>query len=449
LAKKRSSIELPLAGILPLTSAVNEEGHLTIAGCDAVELAREFGTPLYVFDEETLRHKCREFRSEFRSRHADTGVSYAAKAYLGRALAALLAEEEMDLEVVSGGELAIARSVDFPPQRIYFHGNNKSEEELREALDYGIGRVVVDNPYELELLNRVALDVGQRQPILLRLSPNVDPHTHRHTTTGVLDSKFGFPMLTGQAEAAVKQALSLPAVELVGLHVHLGSPVFHLEPYQEAVDLLMAFAAQMTERYDFRLRELSPGGGFAIQYLEDIPAPSMAEYAETIVSALLEACRARSLPLPRLVVEPGRAVVGQACLALYKVGASKEIPGVRTYVAVDGGMGDNIRPALYGARYSALVANKVGEAARQRVTIAGKFCESGDVLVRDADLPRLEAGDLLAIAAAGAYCLPMASNYNAFLRPAIVMVKDGAARLIRRRETYEDLMRCDVYPPGS
>jgi len=449
LAKKRSSIELPLAGILPLTSAVNEEGHLTIAGCDAVELAREFGTPLYVFDEETLRHKCREFRSEFRSRHADTGVSYAAKAYLGRALAALLAEEEMDLEVVSGGELAIARSVDFPPQRIYFHGNNKSEEELREALEYGIGRVVVDNLYELELLNRVALDVGKRQPILLRLSPNVDPHTHRHTTTGVLDSKFGFPIVTGQAEAAVKQALSLPAVELMGLHVHLGSPVFHLEPYQEAVDLLMAFATQMSERYDFRLRELSPGGGFAIQYLEDIPAPSMAEYAAAIVSALMQACRAHSLPLPRLVVEPGRAVVGQACLALYKVGASKEIPGVRTYVAVDGGMGDNIRPALYGARYSALVANKVGEAARQRVTIAGKFCESGDVLVRDADLPRLEAGDLLAVAAAGAYCLPMASNYNAFLRPAIVMVKDGAARLIRRRETYEDLMRCDVHPPGS
>jgi len=449
LAKKRSSIELPLAGILPLTSAVNDEGHLTIAGCDALDLAREFGTPLYVFDEDTLRQKCREFRSEFRSRHADTGVSYAAKAYLGRALAALLAEEEMDLEVVSGGELAIARSVDFPPQRIHFHGNNKSEEELREALDYGIGRVVVDNLYELELLNRAALDVGKRQPILLRLSPNVDPHTHRHTTTGVLDSKFGFPMVTGQAEAAVKQALGLPAVELVGLHVHLGSPIFHLEPYQEAVDLLMAFAAQMSERHGFRLGELSPGGGFAIQYLEDIPAPSMAEYAAAIVSALLEACRARSLPPPRLVVEPGRAIVAQACLALYTVGASKEIPGVRTYVAVDGGMGDNIRPALYSARYSALVANKVGDSPRRRVTIAGKFCESGDVLVRDADLPPLQPGDLLAVAAAGAYCLPMASNYNAFLRPAIVMVKDGAARLIRRRETYEDLMRCDVHPPES
>ncbi len=449
MAKKRSSIELPLVGILPLTAAVNDEGHLTIAGCDALELAREFGTPLYVFDEETLRHKCRQFRSEFRSRHADSGVSYAAKAYLGRALAALLAEEEMDLEVVSGGELAIARSVDFPPQRIYFHGNNKSEEELREALDYGIGRVVVDNLYELELLNQVATVLGKRQPILLRLSPNVDPHTHRHTTTGVLDSKFGLPIVTGQAEAAVKRALSLPAVELVGLHFHLGSPIPQVEPYQEAVDIVIAFAAQMAERHGFRLAELSPGGGFAIRYLEDVPVPSMAEYAAAIVSALAEACRAYSLPLPRLVVEPGRAIVGQACLALYRVGASKEIPGVRKYAAVDGGMGDNIRPALYGARYSALVANKLGEVERQRVTIAGKFCESGDVLVRDADLPRLEAGDLLAVAAAGAYCLPLASNYNAYLRPAIVMVKDGAARLIRRRETYEDLMRCDVHPPES
>ena len=449
MANKRSPIELPLAGILPLTSAVNEEGHLTIAGCDALALAGEFGTPLYVFDEETLRHQCRQFRAEFRSRHADSGVSYAAKAYLGRALAGLLADEQTGLEVVSGGELAIARSVAFPPQGIYFHGNNKSEEELREALDYGIGRVVVDNLYELDLLNQVATALGKRQPILLRLSPNVDPHTHRHTTTGVLDSKFGFSIVTGQAEAAVKRALSLPAVELVGLHFHLGSPIPQVEPYQEAIQVVTAFAAQMGERHGFRLGELSPGGGFAIQYLEDIPVPSLAEYAAAIVAALTEACRAHSLPLPRLVVEPGRAIVGQACLALYRVGARKEIPGVRTYVAVDGGMGDNIRPALYGARYSALVANKAGEAERQRVTIAGKFCESGDILVRDADLPRLEAGDLLAVAAAGAYCLPMASNYNAFLRPAIVMVKDGAARLIRRRETYEDLMRCDVYPPES
>jgi diaminopimelate decarboxylase len=456
--------ELPLAGILPLTAAVSDDGHLTIAGCDTVALAREFGTPLYVFDEETLRHQCRDFQAQFRSRHSDTAISYAGKAYLGRALAALLAEEGMNLEVVSGGELAIARSVDFPPERITFHGNNKSEGELREALACGIGRVAVDNFHELALLDRLAQETGKRQAIWLRLSPDIDPHTHHHTTTGVLDSKFGFPISTGQAEEAVAQALAMPSLELVGLHAHLGSPILEVEPFQRAVDVLMAFAARMGQRHGFRLRELSPGGGFAVQYLEDVPAPSVAEYAEAIVTALRQAERAHGLPSPRLIVEPGRAVVSRACVALYGVGASKDIPGVRKYVAVDGGLSDNIRPALYGARYSAVVANKLapstssrggpasgGSSGRavegERVTIAGKFCESGDVLLRDAYLPRLEAGDLLAVAMAGAYSLPMSSNYNASLRPAIVMVKEGSARLIRRRETYDDLTRCDVWPP--
>ncbi len=441
--------ELPLAGILPLTAAANDDGHLTIAGCDTVALAHEFGTPLYVFDEETLLHQCREFQAQFRSRHPDTAVSYAGKAYLGRALAALLAEEGMNLEVVSGGELAIARSVDFPPERISFHGNNKSEGELREALRIGIGRMAVDNFHELALLARLAQEAGKCQAIWLRLSPDIDPHTHHHTTTGVLDSKFGFPISTGQAEEAVAQALALPSLELVGLHAHLGSPIFEVEPFQRAVDVLMAFAARMAQRHGLRLRELSPGGGFAVQYLEDVPAPAVAEYAEAIVGALRQAERAYGLPSPKLIVEPGRAVVSRACVALYSVGASKDIPGVRKYVAVDGGLSDNIRPALYGARYSAVVANKLGESEGERVTIAGKFCESGDVLLRDAYLPRLEAGDLLAVAMAGAYSLPMSSNYNASLRPAIVMVKDGSARLIRRRETYDDLMRCDVWPEGS
>lgn len=458
-----TSAQLPLAGILPLTAAVSDDGHLTIAGCNTVALAREFGTPLYVFDEETLRHKCHEFKQEFGSRHPDTVVSYAAKAYLGRALAALLAEEGMNLEVVSGGELAIARSVGFPWERISFHGNNKSEGELREALQPkagpplaeagGIGRVVVDNFHELALLGRLAEETGRRQAIWLRLSPDIDPHTHRHTTTGVLDSKFGFPITTGQAEQAVELALGLTSLELVGLHAHLGSPIFEVEPFQQAIDVLMAFAARMAQRHGLHLRELSPGGGFAVQYLEDVPAPAVAEYAEAIVGALRQAERTYGLPSPKLIVEPGRAVVSQACVALYSVGASKEIPGLRKYVAVDGGMSDNIRPALYGARYSALVANKLGPStgsgqagADERVTIAGKFCESGDVLLRDADLPRLEPGDLLAVAMAGAYSLPMASNYNASLRPAVVMVKDGSARLIRRRETYDDLMRCDVWP---
>lgn len=437
---------VPLSDILPLTAAVNEAGHLTLGGCDAVELAREFDTPLYVFDEETLRHQCRKFQAEFRSRHPDTVVAYAAKAYLGRALAAILAQEEMALDVVSGGELAIAASVNFPPERIYFHGNNKSEAELREALAYGVDRIVIDNFHEMQLLNGLAQGAGRRQPVLLRLSPGIDPHTHAHTTTGTLDSKFGIPLPTGQGEAAVRQALEMPGLEVVGLHVHLGSPLFELEPYREAVDVLLAFAAEMGKKHGLKLDELSPGGGFAVQYVEGQAPPAIGEYAEAIVSGLTEGCRKHGLPLPRLIIEPGRAIVARAGVALYTVGASKEVPGVRRFVSVDGGIADNIRPPLYESQYSALVASKALETRRERVTIAGRYCESGDILMRDADLAPLDAGDILAMATAGAYALPMASNYNASLRPAVLLVRDGGAKLIRRRETYEDLMRADVWP---
>ena len=437
---------VPLADILPVTAAVNEAGHLTLAGCDAVELAREFGTPLYVFDEETLRGRCREFQSEFRSRYPDTVVAYAAKVYLGRALAAILVQEEMALDVVSGGELAIAASVSFPPERIYFHGNNKSALDLGEALDYGVGRIVIDNFHEMQLLNGLSQGAEKRQPVLLRLSPGIDPHTHAYITTGTVDSKFGIPLATGQGEAAVRQALEMPGLELVGLHVHLGSLVFELEPYRQAVAVVLAFADEMVKKHGLRLKEFSPGGGFAVQYVEGRAPPSVAEYAETITSAVTERCREHGLPLPRLIVEPGRAIVARAAVALYTVGSSKEVPGVRRFVSVDGGMADNIRPPLYDSRYEALVANKALETRRETVTIAGRYCESGDILIRDAELAPLEAGDILAMATAGAYALPMASNYNASLRPAVVLVNDGEAKLIRRRETYEDLMRADVWP---
>jgi diaminopimelate decarboxylase len=439
--------KIPLADILPLTAGVNEAGHLTLGGCDAVALAREFGTPLYVFDEETLRHQCREFQSEFRSRHPQTVVAYAAKAYLGRALAAILAQEGMALEVVSGGELAIAASVNFPPEAIYFHGNNKSEAELREALDYGVGRVVIDNFHEMQLLN--SLSAGRRrQPVLLRLSPGIDPHTHARTTTGTLDSKFGIPLPTGQGEAAVRSAVGgeMPGLELVGLHVHLGSPVFDLEPYRQAVQVVLAFAAEMGRKHGLRLDEFSPGGGFAVRYVEGEAPPSVAEYAEAIVSALTDGCREYGLPMPKLIIEPGRAIVARAAVALYTVGAFKDVPGVRRFVSVDGGMADNIRPSLYESQYSALVANKALETRRETVTIAGRYCEAGDILMRDAELAPLEAGDIVAMATAGAYAMPLASNYNAALRPALVLVRDGEAKLIRRRETYDDLMRPDVWP---
>lgn len=437
---------LPLAKVLPSTANVNEAGHLSVGGCDLVNLAAEFGTPVYVFDEETLRGQCRAFLEAFRSRYPDTAVAYAAKAYLGRALAAIIAQEGLDLDVVSGGELAIARSVNFPPERIHFHGNNKSEDELREALDYGIARVIVDNLHEMHILDALARGRGIRQRVLLRLSPGVDPHTHLKTTTGITDSKFGIAMVTGQAEHAVRQVLDMPGLDLVGLHVHLGSPIFETEPFAEAVDTVFEFAAEMRKKYNFEMLEFSPGGGFAVNYVPEQDAPDPDAYADVVVNGIRSACKRHSLPEPRIFIEPGRSIVARAGVALYTVGASKDIPGVRRYVSVDGGMADNIRPAIYDSNYSALLANRPLDERRETVTVAGKYCESGDILLRDAELPPLEAGDILVTPASGAYALAMASNYNASLRPAIVLAANGEAKLMRRRETYEDLMRADVWP---
>jgi len=416
--------------------------HLVIGACDAVALAAEFGTPLYVFDEATLRAKCAEYRGEFAQRYPDSLVIYAGKAFINRALAQIFKEEGLGLDVVSGGELAIANSVSFPMGRVYFHGNNKSRDELELAMEWGVGRIVVDNFYELSLLEDVARKAGVRQRILLRLSPGVDPHTHAHLTTGAVESKFGFPM--ARAEQALARAISSPPLELKGLHFHIGSQISELSPYRQAMEIVLRFAAEMKSKHGFRLQELSPGGGLAIAYTEDSPAPSIAQFAEVIASSLSLECEKLSLEPPRLIVEPGRSIIGQAGVALYTVGATKEIPGGRKYVSVDGGMADNIRPALYGARYQAVVANRVEADILEQVTIAGKFCESGDVLIRDIELPKVEPGDIIAVPCCGAYCLSLASNYNASLKSAIVLVKDGRARLIRRRESYQDLMDCDI-----
>ncbi|MCH7484842.1 MAG: diaminopimelate decarboxylase [Chloroflexi bacterium] len=435
-----------LAPVLPRTAEVTPEGHLALGGCDAVDLAKEFGTPLYVFDEEELRATCRAYREAFASRYEQSAVVYAAKAYLGRWLAALVAEEGLGMDVVSGGELAVARSAGFPLERVLFHGSNKSAQELREAVDAGIGRIVIDNFHELGLLDDVAGGLGKRQPVLVRVSPNVDPHTHVKTTTGVLDTKFGFAIEGGQAEEAVVQALARSNLELLGLHCHLGSPIFELDPYRQANDVMIAFAARMGERHGLELREYSPGGGFAVQVLRGEPAPSPGDYAEAVVDSLRAALAREGLGEPSLTVEPGRAIVARAGVALYTVGARKELPGVRTYVSVDGGMADNIRPPMYDSQYAGIVANKPLDERRETITVAGKYCESGDILLKDADLPPLEPGDILALPASGAYNLPMASNYNAGLRPPVVLVRDGEAKLMRHRETYEDLTRADVWP---
>ena len=434
----------PLSHVFPRTARVNAGGRLEIGGMDCVDLAGEFGTPLYVFCEETLRGQCRDFLEAFGALHSDTLAVYAAKAYIGPALAQILLQEGMGLDVVSGGELAVAQAVGFPGERIHFHGNNKSREELEQALEYGVGHIVVDNLQELQVLDDLAAARGQVQPILLRITPGIDPHTHSHTTTGTLDSKFGLPLATGQAEEAIHKALASRNLDLVGLHFHLGSPIFELEPYAEAIDLVLSFAARFREE-GLNLRQFSPGGGFAIAYLRSQRPPTPAEYAQTIVTALQQGCAAHGFPLPQLFIEPGRSITGPAAVALYTVGAVKEIPGVRTYAAVDGGMGDNIRPALYEAQYEAVAAGRMDAEPAGPVTIAGKYCESGDILVRDAQLPALQPGDLVAMPAAGAYAPSMASNYNLNARPAIVLVNDGRARLIRRRETPQDMMATDVW----
>jgi len=428
--------------LFPLTAEVSSQSHLIIGGCDTVELAAEFGTPLYLFDEFSLRRKCAEFKEAFGQRYADTKITYACKAFINKALATIFNEEGLGLDVVSAGELSIAQSIGFPMSMVYFHGNNKSAEEIKLALEHHIGRIVVDNFHELKMLGEMAEELDYTPDILLRLSPGIDPHTHKYITTGNIDSKFGFPFASG--EEAVAQAVSAPNLNLIGVHFHLGSLIFEAEPYQQAIEVILNFAAEMKQKYGFELRELDVGGGFAIQHTVDYPAPPVSFYAEAIASRIISKCQELKLAPPRLIIEPGRAIVGQAGVALYRTGATKDIPGVRRYVSVDGGMADNIRPALYGSEYEAVVANKMSEARVSEVTISGKFCESGDILVRDIKLPEVSAGDIIAIPDCGAYCLAMASNYNSSLKPAVVLIKEGKARLIRRRETFDDLLRCDL-----
>ena len=435
--------------LFPSGTRVDEEGRLWLGGCLASSLAQEFGTPLYVFDEATLRARCREYQQALAQHYPSTGqVAYASKAYLNLALAQLFAQEGLSLDVVSGGELYVARQAGFPAERIHFHGNNKTPAELAMALDEGVGRIVVDNSHEMDSLERLAAERQIRVPIWLRLSPGIDVHTHTYRKTGLLDSKFGFPLETGDAERALVRAMASPHLELVGLHAHIGSQILDVEPFAMAVALLVDFAAAMRAGHDFELREFSPGGGWGVPYHEaDSPAP-VDRYVRAVCQAVIDGCRHHGLALPMLVIEPGRSIVAPAAVALYRVGARKEIPGVRTYISVDGGMADNIRPALYGTRYTALAANKAHQPAEETVTVAGKLCESGDVLIRGIALPRLAAGDLLAMPMVGAYCLPMASNYNLVPRPAVVLVKEGEASLIQRRETFHDLTARDLPLPA-
>ncbi len=432
--------EIPRLVVFPQTAKANQHDHLVIGGCDTVALAEEFGTPLYVFDEADLRGRCREFKTEFGKLYPDTIVSYSPKAFTAKAMMRLVEEEGLDLDVVSGGELGFARAVDFPMERVHFAGNNKSAEELKMAVKNGIGHIVVDNLPELNMLREIA---GRKKVnILLRLNTGIDPHIHQYNKVGIVDSKFGLTRATWDEAAAI--ALAARNINVDGLHFHIGSGLFETEPFVKSIAVVLEYAAVLKQKYNFVTRALSVGGGFGVQYTLEAAPPSIAAFALAIVNELKNRCRQLKLTPPKLIIEPGRKIVAQAGVAIYTVGVIKDIPGIRTYVCVDGGMGDNIRQPMYGARQEALVANRVSARDTKTVTIAGKYCESGDVLIKEISLPKLKAGDILAVAGSGAYCIPMSSNYNAAFRPAIVFVRDGKARLIRRRETLADLTRRDL-----
>lgn len=433
------------------TQRINDRGHLEIGGCDTVDLARTYGTPLYVLDEALIRANCRAFRQAFGQRYPQVEIAYAGKAFLTTAMARIVAQEGLALDVASAGELYTALRGGFPPERIFFHGNNKSPDELALALAHGVGRIVVDNLYELDLLGRLAAETGRTADILIRTAPGIDPHTHHRIRTGQADTKFGLSIADGAAMTAVKRALALPGVRLRGLHAHVGSQLLDTRAHEEAADIVLRFAREVADETGYVIEELNLGGGLGIRYLPEHRPPTIDEFAEALVGAVRRALAAYTLPAPRLQLEPGRAIVSEAGTTLYTVGAIKRVsipepPGERLYVTIDGGMSDNPRPQLYDAKYTALLANKADRPAVVTARIAGKHCET-DILIQSVPLAEPEPGDILAVLATGAYNYSMASNYNRFPRPAVVLVADGRAEVIVKRETLDDLLRQDVIPP--
>jgi len=427
------------------TQRINYRGHLEVGGCDTAELAQRFGTPLYVMDEQCLRAMCRAYRAAFDKRFRESLVILAAKAFITLAMCRIADQEGLGLDLSSAGELHTGLHTGFPPERIFLHGNNKSAAELEMALDAGVGRIVVDSEAEIELLQRMAAARGATADVLVRVTPGIDAHTHTYIQAGQIDSKFGLGIGTHQALPAVEHVLARPNLRLRGLHCHIGSQVFAIESFDLAARMMVDFVREVREATGYVVEELNLGGGLGVRYREADHPPSVDDYAETISRPLHEQCERHGLPEPKVMVEPGRSIVGEAGLTLYTVGVVKDIPGVRTYVAVDGGMSDNPRPALYQAQYQVVVANKAAWPLDGKVTIAGKHCET-DTLISDIEVPELAVGDIIAVQTTGAYNYSMASNYNRLPRPAVVLVCDGQADVIVERETLDDLLRQDRLP---
>lgn len=418
--------------------------HLAIGGVDALDLVREFGSPLHVLDEGRLRGNCREYRTALERTYGNGRVLFASKALCIAATCQIASQEGLGVDIASGGELFTAQRAGVPAQDLVFHGSNKTADEVEYGLRAGVGRFVVDNEHELDLLTDLAARTGTEADILLRLTPGIEPHTHKAIQTGGVDSKFGFGMLDGAAYQAVRRARALDRVRLRGLHAHIGSQVYDLEPFRLEVAALLDFAAKIRDELDVTTEELNLGGGLGIRYLTGDEPPSRTAYVEALAEVVRAKATQHRLTPPKVFIEPGRSIVGDAGVTLYTVGAVKAIPGVRTYASVDGGMYENPRPALYGARYEAVLAARPLEPPTQTVAVAGRCCESGDVLIWEARLPEVRGGDVLAVFSTGAYTYSMASNYNRFPRPAVVLAGDGQGRVVVERETYEDLVRKDV-----
>ena len=425
--------------------SINSDNHLVIGQHDTVELAKKFGTPLYVLDEDLMRDNCRAYKNAIDTYYDGHGlVLFASKALCTMYTGRLVAEEGLGADVVSGGELYTLYKAGFPMEKVFFHGNNKTPDEIELALNCGVGHIVVDNKYELELLNRIANEKNVNQRILFRIKPGIDAHTHDFVKTGQIDSKFGVALENGEAYEIHKLALSMSNIQIDGVHCHIGSQIFDVEPFCEAAKVMIGFIADLYDKLGIKVNILNLGGGFGIKYTatDDPIAPS--EYIHKVTNVVKALAQEKGIDLPFLVFEPGRSIVASAGITLYTVGCVKEIENVRTYVSIDGGMCDNPRYILYGSKYTAVLANNASAEPVAPVTIAGKCCESGDLIQEHVMMPQIHVGDTLAVLATGAYNYSMSSNYNRIPRPPIVAVSGNEAKIIVKRETYDDLIKNDV-----
>lgn len=424
---------------------INAQGNLTIGGVDTTKLAAEYGTPLYVMDENLIRNNLRRFHESFKKYYDGKGeVHFASKAFCCLEMCRLVASEGDGLDAVSIGELYTAVKAGFPMEKVGFHGNNKTDEELRFAIEHGVGHIIVDNLSELSRLEKIAKEMGVKARIMFRLKPGIDAHTHKAVMTGQIDSKFGFAIETGEAFDAVKEALSCENIELSGLHCHIGSQIFDIDPFEEAARVMLRFIADVKNKLGFEIKELNLGGGFGIKYLEEHDPAPFEVYMERVSEVVNEECEKLGIIKPFIFIEPGRSIVASAGITLYEAGSRKEIPDTRTYIIVDGSMADNPRYILYESEYEAVVANKASQPRDERVTIAGRCCESGDLIGENMPLQHAEAGDIIAVLATGAYNYSMSSNYNRLQKPAVVFVKDGKSRVVVKRESLDDIISNDV-----